>query len=383
MPFTRNPVIALALPEWKPWGMTQFFNGINDHARQHQWKLASCPVMPESPEEIPLDLRRLKSWRVDGVIFQSDAATKVGILRDLKVPLVNIGEERDSNRDIPKVMHDNRRIGRMAAEFLIGLGFKNLAFHGVQGRWYSDERLIGFKEAGREAKLKVSSFCLPHALRDDFWNERYDLIKRWLKTLTLPVGIFGLYDHRALIVMSACQDLGLRVPDEVAVLGADNDLMVCEYSTPTLTSIHTSSYQHGLEAARLLERLMRGGSLPPKPILIEPIEVVTRGSTDVLHIDDPVVKKALQFMHGHYLERFGMEDLAEAVGASRRSLETHFYAVQKTTLAEYLLNLRIKKAKTLFANHPRRPTEEIARASGFGNGKNLRSGFGRSHQAIP
>lgn len=375
--------VALALPDSKPWGIARFLNGVNDYAAKHNWLLAACPVDPESSDDFPLDWSRLKSWQIDGIILQANNPKRSELFRKWRIPMVNIGEDLGNDCRIPRLAQNNQQVGRFAAEHLIGLGLKNLAYHGVQGRWYSDERLQGFKQAANEANLTVNTFCLPHMARDALWNERYEPIKRWLKTLSLPAGIFAVHDYRALIVLSACREVGLRVPEDVAVIGSDNDLMVCEFSTPTLTSVCANAYRMGFEAARLLDQLMRGKPQPPEPILIDPTEVVARASTDVLHANDPVVKRAIEFMHKNFSESFTMESVAETVHVSRRSLEMRFRVERKTTPALFLVNLRLQKAKALLGARDFKSTEDVARACGFGSGKNLRAAFRRILNASP
>jgi LacI family transcriptional regulator len=379
----RRPKIALALPDTKPWGMTRFFNGVNEYGSKHQWLLTSCPVNPESAEDFPLEWSRLRSWRVDGIILQANDRRQLRHLRKLQIPVVNIGEDLGPDDEIPRVGQNNPMVGRLAAEHLIGLGLKNLAYHGVQGRWYSDERLRGFRQATKELGLKVNSFCLPHTTRDALWNERYEPIKRWLKSLPLPAGVFAVYDYRALIVLSACRDIGLRVPEDVAVIGSDNDLMVCEFSVPTLTSVCINANRMGYEASRLLDQLMQGKPPPHNPVLVDPTEVMARASTDVQHSDDPAVREAILFMRGHVSESFKIDNVAEVVGLSRRSLEMRFRSEKKTSPGEFLVHLRLQKAKSLLSAQGSLPTEEIARRCGFGTGKNLRAAFARILQASP
>jgi len=380
---TQQPKIALALPAEKPWGITRFFYGVNDYARSHNWRLTACPVNHESGDDFPLDWSRLKSWQIDGIIIQTNDLQQLELLRQRRIPVVNIGEDLDFDGKIPRLALNNQQIGRLAAEHLMGLGLKNLAFHGVRGRCYSDERLQGFIQAAKAAKLKVNSFRLPHMTRDALWNERYEPIKTWLKTLPLPVGLFAVHDYRALIVLSACREIGLRVPADVAVIGVDNDLMVCEFSTPKLTSVCINAYQMGYESARLLDQLMQGKPPPPEPVRIDPSEVVARASTDVIHTDDSAVKRAIQFMQQNYSGSFKMDTVAEAARVSRRLLEMHFRTERKTSPAMFLINLRLQKAKAMLADHDCEPIEEIARACGFGTGKNLRAAFRRILNASP
>lgn len=379
----RRPKIAVALPDSKPWGITRFFNGVNEYARAHQWLLTSCPVNLESADDFPLEWSRLKSWRVDGIILQANDPSTSRLLSQSGIPMVNIGEDLGPEDEIPRVAQNNPVVGRLAAEHLISLGLKNLAYHGVQGRWYSDERMQGFKQAAKAMGHKVNSFCLPHMTRDALWNERYGPIKSWLKTLPLPAGIFAVHDYRALIVLSACREAGLRVPEDIAVIGSDNDLMVCEFSTPTLTSVCVNAYRMGYEASRLLDQLMHRKAPVQELVLIDPSEVVARASTDVQHSDDPVVRQAMLYMRNHLSESFKMDNVAEAVGVSRRSLEMRFRADRNVSPGEFLMNLRLQKAKAILSANTRLSAEEIARVCGFGTGKNLRAAFARVLNASP
>lgn len=379
----RRMKIAVALPDAKPWGITPFFNGVNEYARAHQWLLASCPVNPESAKDFPLEWSRLQSWRVDGIILEANDLKQARLLRKSRIPMVNIGEDLGPDDAIPRVAQNNPVVGRLAAEHLIGLGLKNLAYHGVQGRWYSDERLLGFRQTAKKLGFKVNSFCLPHMTRDALWNERYEPIKRWLKTLPLPTGVFAVHDYRALIVLSACREIGLRVPEDVAVIGSDNDLMVCEFSTPTLTSVCVNAHRMGYEASRLLDQLMHGKPQMHNPVLIDPSEVVARASTDVQHSEDPVVRQALLFMRNHLSESFKMDAVAAIAGVSRRYLEMRFRAERHTSPAEFLVRLRLQRARAMLAANIRLPAEEIARVCGFGTGKNLRAAFARIFHASP
>ncbi|HEY1787983.1 MAG TPA: substrate-binding domain-containing protein [Verrucomicrobiae bacterium] len=380
---THRPRIALALPDSKPWGITHFFNGVNDYASKHKWILTACPVNPESSDDFPLELSRLKSWQVDGIIVHANNLKQLKWLHKWRIPAVNIGEDLDFNCQIPRLALNNRRIGQLAAEHLIGLGLKNLAYHGVQGRKYSEERLMGFKQTAQEANLEIRSFLLPHMTRDAFWNERYEPIKRWLKALPLPIGLFAVHDYRALIILTCCHEIGLRVPEDVAVIGSDNNLMVCEFTNPTLTSVCINAYRMGYESGRLLDRAMQKETPPTEPVLIDPSEVRARASTDVLHSDDPTVKGAIQFMQQNYSKSFTMDAVADAVNVSRRLLEMRFRAERKTSPAIFLINLRLQKAKTMLTDRLRKPIEEIARACGFGTGKNLRAAFRRLLNASP
>ena len=373
-----RPRIALALPDSKPWGLTRFLNGVNDYAReQGNWITIACPIGARNPNDFPLDLKGLKHWRGNGIILQSDDKKLLDTLLTSRIPFVNIDSDLPFNPQIPRVTQNDRQIGRLAAKHLIERGLKNLAFHGVRGRWYCDERLAGFKQAAGESGIRISHFSLPHIHRDALWNERFQPLKTWLESLPLPVGVFASHDYRGLMILDACQDIGLRVPDDVAVISSDNDVSVCEYCAPTLSSVCINAYRMGYESGALLDRLMRRGAAPKDPILIEPGEVMARESTNLLHIADPIVKKAIDFMELHFKDSFKMDAVADVAAASRRLLEMHFREEMKASPAEYLAALRVKKAKAMLVAADRQSLEEVARSCGFGTGKNLRAAFRR------
>jgi LacI family transcriptional regulator len=380
---TRQPKIAVVLPDFKPWGITPFFNGVREHAISKKWLLTACPVNPQGQEGFPNNWSRLKSWRVDGVILLTNQPEVLKMFQKLRQPLVYIGESLEGGAHTPRLSVNHAEVARLAAEHLIGLGLKNLAYHGVRDRVYSNERMRHFMMIAKKAQLKATSFCLPNMTRDALWDERYEPVKRWLKSLPLPVGIMTVSDYRALILLSACKELGLRVPDDVAVIGVDNDLMICEFSVPPLTSVCLNPHRMGLEAARMLDRLMQGESPQKQTILIEPSQVVPRASTNILHVTDAFVKRAIEFMQQHHAESFNIDAVAQFVGVSRRFLEKRFRQERNISPAEFLLSLRIQKARAMLASGQYKSAELIARSTGFATGKNLRAAFRRVFNAAP
>jgi len=167
------------------------------------------------------------------------------------------GNVRDCG--LPRVMVDQHAVGRLAAEHLLNLGLRRLAFYGLHGPWYSRERYGGFLERSREAGVPCEVLETPPNLSHRATlQQRRDPVNRWLKTLQLPVGILAVHDYRARVLADQCMLLGLRVPHDVAILGVDNDLTACEFSNLSLSSVSTSAWQIGIEAAKLLDGLMDG-----------------------------------------------------------------------------------------------------------------------------
>lgn len=379
----RRLKIALALPDFEPWGLASFLNGVTDYARVREWVLTHCPADPESSRDCPLRWSNMKSWPVDGLIIGITEPAHLKQLKKLNIPTVNIAGDAFADSGMAAVAPNSRMIGKLAAQHLLSLGLRNFAYHGVEGRFYSELRWQGFRDAVREAGQKAVKFCVAHTVRDGLWNERHDKLRKWLSALPKPVGLFAVHDYRALIAMSACRDIGLRIPDDVAVIGADNNLMVCNFSSPTLTSISIDAYRMGQTAASLLDNLLQGKPSPSQSVLIDPTGVVSRDSTDVLHLNDEVAEKAVRLMRSSYSKQFKITTIADAVGVSRRSLEMRFRKTLQTSPAEYLAKLRVQKAVHFLRGEPTWTHGKIAKECGFMNTTNLRAAFRRVLQAAP
>jgi LacI family transcriptional regulator len=169
----------------------------------------------------------------------------------------------------------------------------------------------------------------------------------WLKQLPKPVGLMGCYDIRAREVLDACMLAGLAVPDEVAVIGVDNDDLICELAEPRLSSVIPNAHRTGYEAAALLERMLAGERVPPGAYLIPPVGIVTRHSTDMLAVDDPHVAAALRFIRERACDGINVEDVVAAVPLSRRVLETRFKQLTSRTPHAEIQRVQIDRVKQL------------------------------------
>ena len=189
------------------------------------------------------------------------------------MPVVNIaGALRHTG--VPRVMVDQEAVGRLAAEHFLERGFRRLAYFGEEGMWYSQQRQHGFIERIAQAGGQCSVLEAPTFSPSHPWYRWQGLLVRWLKTLKPPVGLMAVHDYRARMVLDACLQIGLRVPDDVALIGVDNDEIACEFGKVPLTSIPCNGWQEGYEAAALLDRLMSGKPPPKHDILIPPEAVV-------------------------------------------------------------------------------------------------------------
>ena len=210
----------------------------------------------------------LRSWRGDGAFIFVVTSKDLSIARSLRLPVVNLASHFAAP-GLPSVSTDHRAIGRLAAEHFLSKNFQRLAFYGTAGLHYSDERRLGFCEgAGKRAP---DHFLVPPPGRaPSFWKKQEKALDSWLQKLKRPVGIFASTDLRANIVLGACERLGLKVPQDVAVLGVDNDPLVYELSDPPLSSVSRNDFEVGRRAAMLLESLVHRKTRSTEWVLVPP-----------------------------------------------------------------------------------------------------------------
>ncbi|HBO46383.1 MAG TPA: hypothetical protein DD670_21135, partial [Planctomycetaceae bacterium] len=258
--------------------------------------------------------------------------------------------------------------GRLAADHLIECGLRSFAYLGLKDIWYSELRREGFAERVAEAGGTVDAYEMPR-YRDPnkAWQSGLEQIGRCLEQIRPPTGVFAVNDYRARLLVDECHRRKLIVPDEVAIIGVDNDDVVCEFCTPPLSSVSRSGYQVGHETAVLLDRLMAGGMPPAQEVLIPPDGVVKRRSTDLIAVEHPQVAAAMEYIRGHLNEWFGVERLVKVLPISRRQLELLFKKHLNQTPYDYLRRARLDRAKTLLSAPRRTPVAEIARQCGFPN----------------
>lgn len=373
---SKSRHIALAFPVGLA-HLQPLVKGITDYAR------ANCSwIFTTNPETVTLPIQSLRGWRGDGVITIILTPADVRAAQQLNMPVVTFaGALRDPG--VPRVMVNNPVVGRLAADHLLACGFPRFGYYGLHNVRYAHDRGEGFlrrlAEVGRAASVHLSrnTLGLTHP-----WKDEMQKLEHWLTTLEGPVGIFAANDMRARMLLDACQRLGRRVPDDVGVLGVDNDLVTCEFSDPQLSSIACDWYRIGTEAAAALDAMLQGKTVA-KEKLIDPVGVIKRRSTDVLIVDHPGVALAIQYVHDHISEVFGIERLIQEAATSRRSLELGFKRSLGCTPHDFLCRERIAKAKELLAKPEKLKLSVIAAACGFSDARRLRIVFERYEGMTP
>jgi LacI family transcriptional regulator len=189
------------------------------------------------------------------------------------------------------------------------------------------------------------------------------------------VGLFAVTDYRARQVLDACRQIGLRVPQQVAVIGVDNEEVICVHVQPQLTSVARNNQQEGYHAAFMLDQLIRGRKVEATEEMIPPLGVVARESTETVAFKDARLCQAIEYLHKHIEDPIGVQELASHVGVSRRWMEYAFRDALKESPYQYIRNRRLKLAQHLLEEEPGTKIYQIARRTGFSSAKQLSMSF--------
>jgi len=344
----------------------RIMEGIADYVEHHhqRWRLEV---------EVAISAKPLARKGIAGMILEPDydlvkAYTKV------RCPAVTVGHW-PLERGPVGVVVDNLAVGRLAANYLADLGLKHLAFVHSPPGIFSINRAAGCAEACSERNVSF------HETRRDRMLSDTEL-RDWIKTLPLPVGILASHDRRGLAVSKACAELGLKIPEQIALIGVDNEAEVCRLINPPLSSVDHGTRRIGYEAARVLDEWMTTGRRPPNPKPIQPLGVVSRPSTDLLAVSDPEVVAALRFIRSNADRPLKVKDVMNHVAMSRRALEMHFRESISRTVHQEIMRVRIDRAKSLLIGSDM-SIVAIGDACGFGFPSQFSNAFHRETGLTP
>lgn len=292
-----------------------------------------CNVMPMPIESLP-DLAR---WQPDyGFVVQAYDLTLARQMADLPSAVVNVADNHDE-LPLPTIISDHRAIGAMVAEHFLARGFQRFLFFGPSD-WYARLRFQGFREHLDQARPGTVVECIREG----------ETLQRQLSQQRLPVAVMAAHDGVAQGVLNLARQLHLRVPEDVAVVGVDNDELICEAGQIPLSSVAVDAVRIGFEAARAVDHLLSRPPRHPPPIqIVPPLGVVTRQSSEVTAIEDELVAHAVAWLAAHLQQPLTIEDLLEHFPVSRRHLEKRFLAALGRSPAQELRRLRIERVKLL------------------------------------
>jgi LacI family transcriptional regulator len=348
--------------------------GVTDWLRQHApWSL----YLPELGRgDTPPEW--LSRWKGDGILARIETKEIARAVARTGLPVVDLSAARHLKR-APWVETDDAAIAALALQHLLDRGFKRVGWCGDPRFAWSRNRRAHFERLARTAGVPLSPYETegPGAL-----GREHRRLVDWVKRLPRPLGVFCCYDIQAQRLLDACRDLDVAVPEEVAVLGVDNDLLLCALTSPPLSSVIPNPRRTGHEAAGLLDRMMSGAKVPPRAHLVPPLGIQARQSTDVLAMEDREVAAALRFIREHACDGATVSDILRAVPLSRRVLEARYKKATGRTPHEDLLRFRLERVKQLLAETGH-SLERISSLAGFNHPEYMSVAFKRETGRTP
>lgn len=352
------------------WHSYRLHRGVARYADKARWVLN---IEMERTGQLP------RLWDGDGAICVLGMDKKQdGEILKLNIPTVSIGPVIKPN--IPRIFPDNEMVGRQAAEHLLTRGFRHFAYYICSGGPAEEIRAAEFVRALANHPVKIHSLdwgSKPDAMRSSS-RARIEWLTKKLKELPKPLAVATEFDDRGAEVLQACENAGVHVPEEIAVLGADNDDLVCDFAPVPLSSIDTDVERQGYEAAALLDHMMNGKKPPKKATLIPPLGVVIRKSSDLIGIQHPHVATVINRIWQQYQEPVTAEMICKGIPMSYRRLQDAFNKHVGRTIAEELRRCRLDHAKRLLTNPDCLTMEDIAERAGFSSAGQMARVFSRT-----
>jgi LacI family transcriptional regulator len=360
----RMPRVALLVETSRGYGRA-LLRGIVRYARLHgPWGFYVTPG--DFAQELP----RMRDWGGTGIIARIETPDVARAILEAKLPTIALDlNEQELQPGHPlarlsEVASDSRGAARLAAEHLLDHGFRQFAFIGIAGRVWSARRQAAFIERLGESGFETRVYAPARRRADQGWEREQPHLGRWLAALPTPCGVMACNDDRGRQVLEACRAQGLRVPEDIAVVGVDNDELLCELADPPLSSVALNAEAGGYRVAGLLEQLMRGRIRRPQRLVVEPLHVVARRSTAIDVQEDPEVAAAIHFLHDHACGPLGVGDVVRHLAISRRALEIRFRRSLGRSLHDEIRRVRLDRARRLLVETDL-PIPRVAASSGF------------------
>jgi LacI family transcriptional regulator len=373
------PHVAICVDQFRSHGRG-VMRGIAKYVETYgPWSLFLDPL-----SESRFSRGRSENWRGDGILTYIDDPKRASRLRAGGIPTVELFAYR-SDSLLPVVAHDDVAVGKTAAEHLVTRHFRHFAFCGYSDCLWSDLRQKGFEQflaSSGCTRPRALSIRRPETLAE--WETVQQQLTAWLLHLPKPIGLMACSDQHAQRILDACQRAKVVVPEEVAVIGVDNDEETCRLSNPPLTSVVLNSEKVGHEGAALLDKLMQKRVSPTKlkPLLIAPLGVVTRRSTDVTAINDPLIANAARVIRAKAAQGLTVDDLLKQFGTSRSVFYQRFYNALGRSPHYEILRVQLERVKNLLAQ-TELPLKKIAEMAGFENPNYLSVAFKREIGVTP
>ena len=356
--------------------------GIKAYAKESgKWLFCSMPLFHRETLGMSGILRWAKEWGAHGIIGQLYNDPEIDRLLDANIKVI-AQDFKERFHNIPNITGGYFEAGAMAAEYFLKKCFTHFAFYGFKDIVWSRERATGFEQRLAYAGFSVHYFEHTGPTADELWYYRPSALSRWLKSLPKPIALMACDDNQRQHITEACRLSHIRIPEDIAVLGVDNDEMICELSDPPLSSISLNAEKGGYQAAHRMEQMILTDTYNGEDIYVGPLQIITRQSTDIYATNDIQVAASLKYIHHNIEKNLCVQDVLKVIPLSRRVLEKRFLECTGMPIYKYISTLRMEKfaEKILQTDHA---IYEIALDLGYEDSKNVARQFKQIYGCSP
>jgi len=366
----KHPTVLVLLDKSRAAGR-RLLRGIVRYSHLYgPWSIRSLPPFYRDPQSKIRLLSQAKDLQVDGIIATINDRRMAKVLGLTGLPAV-VEPAKNQIPDFPSIFDSTDAAGQTCAEHLLSLGLNNFAFCGFENFCWSGARKRGFDKKILDVGFQTYSYKVPRSGAQVRWDNEQTALAEWLRSLPKPLGLMTCNDDCGHYVIEACQIAGLRVPDDVAVIGVDDDELICDLIDPPLSSAALNHEQVGYKAAELLDKMIAGEKVEKETFIpLEPSHIVVRQSTDVLAVNDHDLVKAVRFIREHSKRAIQVRDVVEAVALSRRVLERRFREVFKKSVYDEIRRVRVERATRMLLETDL-SVSQIATSLGFPSDKHV------------
>ena len=334
----------------------KLLQGIMRYSHEHEpWVVCKVPLRLRDSGRLDEVVRFAVAWKADAIIGQFRSVDDVDSFR--RNGIIPIAQ--DYRQHIPGIVNisgDYALSGRICADYFIEKGVKSFAFFGLHGFVWSDERRDSYFAQIRSRMSDASTSLLEKYDADEAWWYDLERITKWLRSLPKPVGILACDDQRAYYIMEASKlgGEGMRIPNDIMVLGVDNDETVCQLTSPALSSLNQATEDAGYNAAKVIDQLL---ALPPsqrfkevEDIVVRPTFITARSSTDAFIHGNPYISRMMYFISNNLSNHLSVNDVVDQVPMSRRLVESIFRQEVGISIYQYIIRARVERMKDLIVN---------------------------------
>lgn len=318
--------------------------GIVKYSRETSpWALCKMPLSFRDLNGVEGIVEWAKTWKADAIIGQFYNTDNLNFLREAGI-LVIAQDFKEKFTSIPNITGNHILAGKLGAQHFIQKQFVNYAFLGVKDAIWSNERCLGFKE-----ELRGKNFIF-HEYHKDFHEDLWtynDRLKEWLLNLPKPIAIMACDDNQAKHISEICLLENIKIPQEIALLGVDNDQMICLLSSPSISSLNQNTIKGGYEVAHLIDLMLDNPNYKWRDIVVEPTYITTRESSNIFYTEDEHISTVLDYIHNNLNKKINVDILLDIVSLSRRALEILFKKHIGSSIYSYILSLRIERFAAL------------------------------------